>query len=269
MVRAMEAMPGFAVFKTECADEPLCRFTTSEQELPAFAKELYRSEIDGTVSRFGRYDGGYAFMTTPPQGESLHLRIEKSGRTACFEGNFTPAILRFACWMAYGVVTAPLATVAVHTSVLQYQGKAVLFLGESGTGKSTHTRLWRENIAGAVLLNDDSPILRLIDGELWVYGSPWSGKTPCYKNERYPLAGCVRLSQAPQNRIEKLSVAQGYGALHPSCPPCFAYSDELYDPISLVLSHLLSTVPVYHLACLPNAEAARLSCQTLFGVCGK
>lgn len=269
LVQAVEAMPGFAVFKTADAGEPLCRFTTSEQEAPVLAKELYRSEIEGTVSRFGYYDGGYAFMTTPPQGEPLKLWIEKTGRTACFEGNFTPAILRFACWIAYGVATVPLATVAVHTSVLQYQGKAVLFLGESGTGKSTHTRLWRENIEGAVLLNDDSPILRLIDGELWMYGSPWSGKTPCYKNERYPLAACVRLSQAPANRIKRLSVTQGYGALHPSCPPCFAYDDRLYDSISEVLSRLLSTVPVYHLACLPNAAAAHLSCQTLFGVCEK
>ena len=145
----------------------------------------------------------------------------------------------------------------------------MFFLGESGTGKSTHTRLWRENIEGAVLLNDDSPILRIIDGKPWVYGSPWSGKTPCYKNESYPLAACVRLSQATFNKIERLNIAQGYGALHPSCPPCFAYDDALYDSISGTLSNLLSNVPVYHLSCLPDAAAARLSCETIFGVCEK
>ena len=167
------------------------------------------------------------------------------------------------------MAAAPLGTVAIHTSTICYQGKVVLFLGESGTGKSTHTRLWRENIEGAVLLNDDSPILRIIDGKPWVYGSPWSGKTPCYKNESYPLAACVRLSQAPFNKIEQLNVAQGYGALHPSCPPCFAYDDALYDSISGTLSNLLSNVPVYHLSCLPDAAAARLSCETIFGVCEK
>lgn len=115
-------------------------------------------------------------------------------------------------------------------------------------------------------MNDDSPILRIIDGEPWIYGSPWSGKTPCYKNESYPLAACVRLSQAPSNRIKKLNIAQGYSALHPSCPPNFAYDDTLYDCISNTLSDLLSAVPIYHLACLPDAAAARLSCTTIFGL---
>ncbi len=136
-------------------------------------------------------------------------------------------------------------------------------MGESGTGKSTHTRLWREHIEGAFLLNDDSPIIRIIDGKPWVYGSPWSGKTPCYKNESYPLPASVRLSQAPYNQIKKLSIAQGYSALHPSCPPNFAYSDELYDYISDFLGSLLSAVPVYHLACLTDAAAAHLSHDTI------
>lgn len=84
--------------------------------------------------------------------------------------------------MEYGLMTVRKDTVALHGSCIVYKGKAVLFLGESGTGKSTHTRLWRENIAGSKLLNDDSPIVR------------------------YPLAGCVRLSQAPFNKIRRLSV---------------------------------------------------------------
>jgi hypothetical protein len=142
---------------------------------------------------------------------------------------------------------------------------AVLFLGESGTGKSTHTRLWREHIGGAFLLNDDSPFLRVEDGKVWAYGSPWSGKTPCYKQERYELKGCVRLSQAPYNRIRKLPVLQAYGAIHPSCPPEFAYDGVLYDHVSSFINRLLSAVPFYHLACLPDGAAAQLSCQTLFG----
>ena len=73
----------------------------------------------------------------------------------------------------------------------------------------------------------------------------------------------MRLSQAPYNQIKKLSIAQGYGALHPSCPPNFAYSDELYDYISDFLGSLLSAVPVYHLACLPDAAAAHLSHDTI------
>lgn len=137
--------------------------------------------------------------------------------------------------MGYGLMTVRKDTVALHGSCIVYKGKAVLFLGESGTGKSTHTRLWRENIAGSKLLNDDSPIVRYEEGGVWVYGSPWSGKTPCYKAECYPLAGCVRLSQAPYNKIRRLNTLQAYAALHPSAPPAFAYEEELYSGVCSLL----------------------------------
>ena len=269
LVAAIGALTGFTPFKMEADGEPLCRFIVSATETPAFQEILYTNEIDGIVSHFGYYNGGFLFVMAPPEGEMFEHWLDKSKQVASFKGNYNLRLLRFACWIAYGVATAPFKTIAIHTSTIVCQSKAILFLGESGTGKSTHTRLWRKNIQGAVLLNDDSPILRIIDGEPWIYGSPWSGKTPCYKNESYPLAACVRLSQAPYNQIKRLSVTQGYGALHPSCPPDFAYSDELYDYISDTLSSLLSAVPVYHLACLPDADAAHLSHDTIFGICGK
>ena len=269
LVAAIGALTGFTPFKMEAGGEPVCCFVVSATETPAFKEILYTNEIDGIVSHFGYYNGGFLFVMAPPEGEMFELWLDKSKQVASFKGNYNLRLLRFACWIAYGVATAPFKTIAIHTSTIVCQSKAILFLGESGTGKSTHTRLWRKNIQGAVLLNDDSPILRIIDGEPWIYGSPWSGKTPCYKNESYPLAACVRLSQAPYNQIKRLSVTQGYGALHPSCPPDFAYSDELYDYISDTLSSLLSAVPVYHLACLPDADAAHLSHDTIFGICGK
>ncbi|MDO4756345.1 MAG: hypothetical protein Q4A54_08375, partial [Parabacteroides sp.] len=179
-------------------------------------------------------------------------------------GNWSVRLYRFALWVGFGLMVLPYDTVAIHSSCIVYRNKAVLFLGESGTGKSTHTRLWREHIQGATLLNDDSPMVRVEDGKVWAYGSPWSGKTPCYNPERYELAGCVRLSQATFNQIKQLPVVKAYGAIHPSCPPEFAYDDLLYDFISGFLDKLLSVVPVYHLACLPDKEAALLSCKTLF-----
>lgn len=118
----------------------------------------------------------------------------------------------------------------------------------------------------ATLLNDDSPILRVENGTVWAYGSPWSGKTPCYKSERHELKACVRLSQAPYNRITKLSVLHAYGAIHPSCPPEFAYDNNLYSHVSDFIGKLLSEIPFYHLSCLPNKEAALLSCRTIFQV---
>ena len=264
-IDAVSSLDGFKPFEVEPEGEPLAVFTLTDEEVPQMTELQYESGVDGIIDSFGRYEGGYLFVMTPPEGGKLCLWKEEGSPVVRFKGQLMPRLVRFALWIAYGLSTLPHQTIAVHTSVIQYQGRTVLFLGESGTGKSTHTRLWRENIEGAVLLNDDSPILRIIDGKPWMFGSPWSGKTPCYKQESYPLAACVRLSQAPYNRIQRLSIPQAYAALHPSCPPDFAYDDTLYDHISETIGVVLSQVPLYHLACLPDADAAHLSCHTVFG----
>ena len=264
-IHAVASLDGFKPIETETDGVPVAHFLYTDEEAPQLIESQYESGVDGIVDIFGRYQGGYLFTMTPPEGNKLCLWKADGSNVYHFNGQLMPRLVRFALWIAYGLATLPLQTIPIHTSVIQYKGKTVLFLGESGTGKSTHTRLWRENIEGAVLLNDDSPMLRIIDGKPWMFGSPWSGKTPCYKNESYPLAACVRLSQAPHNKIRRLTIPQGYAAIHPSCPPDFAYDDTLYDYISETLSDVLGQVSVYHLECLPDADAARLSCQTIFG----
>ena len=175
------------------------------------------------------------------------------------------SLLRFGLWMMFGIAITPRKAIAIHSSTIRCGEKAALFLGESGTGKSTHTRLWREHIPGAVLLNDDSPIIRVLDGKALVCGSPWSGKTPCYKQEQWPISGFVRLSQAPYNKIHRLKGIRAIGALLPSCPPAFAHDDTLQDALCSTLSEMLCVAPVFHLECLPDKAAAELSFQTLSG----
>lgn len=275
LVDAVMSIDGFEPFEVEVCGEPLARITSEGTEsmlVPAMDKQLYSiTTDDGVMDVFSRTKEGFRFDICSKKGSDIVLWGKQDGNlwnikgSALENGIELERLVRFTIWIAYGLSTSQLDTVAVHTSTITYKGKNVLFLGESGTGKSTHTRLWRENIEGATLLNDDSPILRIKEnGEAWIYGSPWSGKTPCYKNESYPLAGCVRLSQAPYNKIERLRVIQAYAAIHPSCPPDFAYDKYLYGGISKTISKLIAQVPFFHLACLPNAEAAQLSCHTIF-----
>lgn len=264
-IHAVSSLDGFKPFEVEPEGEPAAYFVHTDEKAPQLTEAQYESSVDNIIDVFGRYEKGHLFVMTPPQGDPLTLWKQDGSNIIYFNGQLMPRLVRFALWIAYGLATLPLQTIAIHTSVIEYKGRTVLFLGESGTGKSTHTRLWRENIEGAVLLNDDSPMLRIIDGKPWMFGSPWSGKTPCYKTESYPLAACVRLSQAPHNKIRRLSIPQGYAAIHPSCPPDFAYDDTLYDYISNTIGDVLSQVPMFHLECLPDADAARLSCQTVFG----
>ena len=175
------------------------------------------------------------------------------------------SVLRFALWTAYSIAGLRLGAVPVHSSVAMCDGKAVMCLGESGTGKSTHTRLWINNIGRAWLLNDDSPIVRYSDGEVRVYGSPWSGKTDCYIAENYPIAGFLRLEQKKENTIRRLGTVESFTALQPSCPPCMAKEERCMDLLVAFISKVIERVPVYRMGCLPNADAARLSHKTIMG----
>lgn len=219
------------------------------------------------ICRLYRYAGGYLF-SMQVEGRDEEVRFDLPDNQAGAHCNFTadenPSLFRFGLWIAFNIRASEQGVMAIHSSVLTYKGGAVLCLGESGTGKSTHTRLWREHIEGADLLNDDSPMLRIADGVAMVYGSPWSGKTPCYRNLAYPIRGFMRLSQAPENEITKLSVISAYGSLQPSMPPSFAHDEALFDRVNSLLSELLRRVPTYHLRCLPNREAAELARDTIF-----
>ena len=182
--------------------------------------------------------------------------------------------------LMYAFRTAPLMTLEMHAAVVVKkeamgnglsaigeeeakrregeEAKGYLFLGHSGTGKSTHARQWLAAYDDAWLLNDDNPILRVMDdGQVRVYGSPWSGKTPCYKNESAPVGGIIKLSQAPQNKIERVSLPQAYAYMLSSASGLKmeqAMADSMYDTIKHIITH----TPCYHLACLPNTEAAEV-----------
>ena len=176
----------------------------------------------------------------------------------------TATMYRYALWTAVNFLTLKHNCLAIHCSANVFDGKAVIFLGESGTGKSTHTRLLRERYPESFLLNDDSPFIRVTeDGGVTVYGSPWSGKTPCYRQEAYPLGAIVRLSQAPYNKIHRLGAMQAIGALLPSAPPVLNYTDETSDLLCSYVSDILEKIPTWKLECLPNTEAAELSHDTV------
>lgn len=241
---------------------------TEVTPLPDY-RELHSFEFTDADAdcRFGADADGYLLEMTPRDGSApARFRMAYGATTAQSDitPEHNPALFRFGTWTLFNIAALPHGAVAFHSSVIRYRGKGVLFLGESGTGKSTHTRLWREHIPGAELLNDDSPIIRATEREAIVFGSPWSGKTPCYRNESCPITAVVRLSQAPHNHIRRLRPIEAIGALLPSAPPAFARDEQLSDDTCGLLSRLIAQVPVYHLECLPDAAAAQLSCDTVF-----
>ena len=261
LCRAIEKIEGFLPFEVNEGDV-LFSFVQGV-DFPTMKSIQYEFAYENVSGRFGKTHHGWMLTLKPEQEKTLYLWYVEGDYTIQICGNLSVRLYRFALWIGFGLMVLPYHTVAIHSSCIVCNKQAFLFLGESGTGKSTHTRLWREHIEKAFLLNDDSPIIRIEKGRVWAYGSPWSGKTPCYKQERYELKGCVRLSQASSNSIKKLSILEAYGSIHPSCPPEFAYDSNLYDHVGDFIDKLLSAVPFYHLACLPDKEAALLSHYTL------
>lgn len=200
-----------------------------------------------------------------PKGKPCHaFYYELGSKTIYSTAFFNAYMLQFALLKAYSLVCAPLHIFPIHASAVRFHGEAVLFLGGSGTGKSTHARLWTDHIEGCDLLNDDGPVLRMTDGRATAFGSLWSGKNPVYKDESNPVAAFVRLRQAPFNRIAKCSVLDGIAALMPSFPTVLTRNTLLAEHVYAGISEMLYKVPVYVMDCLPDKAAALLSHRTVF-----
>ncbi len=168
-----------------------------------------------------------------------------------------------ALMVLYALATAGRQTLLFHAAVVSYEGYAYMFLGKSGTGKSTHAALWLKYISGTERVNDDNPVVRITaDGEARVYGSPWSGKTPCYRNVSYPLGGFVQLSQAPYNKISPLAGIAAYAVLVPSISG-MRWDKQVADGLHETENALLQKVRGWYLECLPDEAAAQLSHQTI------
>ena len=154
--------------------------------------------------------------------------------------------------------TAPLDTLEMHASMVGNSGKAFLFLARSGTGKSTHSSLWLEHIPGTELMNDDNPIVRVWpDGRIIAYGSPWSGKTPCYRNVEAPVGAFVRIRRCPENKITPLGLLESYALLYSSSSG-FKADKTIADGLHSTLERIVTTTPCYVLDCRPDEEAARV-----------
>ncbi len=153
--------------------------------------------------------------------------------------------------------------IMLHASAVAVDGKAYLFSGQSGIGKSTHTELWQQTFGDKVkLFNDDKPALRRLEGEWYAYGTPWSGKHGININMKVPIAGICFLKRGDQNTIRRLSPMEALPQVLAQTLRKFKDAERL----SLMLSHidkLVKEVPMYELYNRPEPEAAKLSYETM------
>lgn len=161
--------------------------------------------------------------------------------------------------IAFSILTSRKQMLKVHASVTELNGRALVFMGVSGTGKSTHSRLWRQFVSGATLLNDDEPIVRFMpDGSVRVYGCPWSGSTPCYRAESAEVVAFVHLYQAPENKLSQLSGRAAFDSLYSSTAFMLSEPKSQFASFNTV-ADILERIPLYRLDCRPDEEAVSLT----------
>ena len=149
----------------------------------------------------------------------------------------------------------------LHASFIAYEGGAILFTAPSETGKSTQAQLWCDH-AGAELVNGDRAAVRIIDGEVFACGTPFSGSSPVRRNVILPLKAIVYLSQAPANSICRLKGVRAFRYVWEGCTVNFWDRSDL-ELATNTVSEVVSRVPVYHLACTPDQRAVELLKNTL------
>lgn len=165
------------------------------------------------------------------------------------------AVYRYICEKAYDY-----DCMFMHCSALSYKGNGVLFTAPSGTGKSTHSALWRKHFADdVVMVNDDKPLLRFIDGELYVCGTPWDGKHHISNNICVPVKAIVVLSQGAENEVERADKREAvYNILNQTIRP---KDGALMSKVLDFTEKIIESIPVYKLKCNISEQAV----ETVYG----
>lgn len=230
------------------------------------AEVIYDEEPEQGMPRIqiARNDNHWRISVCPPNSREVCSEVQastdfKEAEIAIFTKESESAFaLNNAMMLLYAFASAPLGTLEMHASVVRHAGKGYLFLGHSGAGKSTHSRQWLKAIPDTLLMNDDNPVVRVSEnGRINVYGSPWSGKTPCYRNISAPIGGFARIVQAPHNLLKKMSLVESYAMVYSSCSG-FKADRKIADGLHATIEKIAANIGCYTMECLPDEDAARV-----------
>jgi hypothetical protein len=263
----MSLLRSFEPFRCDEAEGCLLFRLTVDDSLRPIAKER-RKRIrafdtgngDTVVDRID--DGGYQFIIKDIKGGECALLQANKEFTECqcaLNGNYDMRNfgLNNALMLIFAFAGSLHQMLLIHASLVRNNGYGYAFIAKSGTGKSTQVSMWLRYIPGCDLMNDDNPIIRIIDGEPYIYGGPWSGKTPCYRNVKAKLGAITRIDRAPQNSIERLHPIEAFASFLPSCSS-MKWDKDIYRRICDTVTKVVETTGIYTLHCLPNEEAAQV-----------
>ena len=195
-----------------------------------------------------------------------YMRIFRCGNTSLIQvkksallGHITAKLILNAMEMEHHIVQR--GGFLLHASYIGWEGRAILFTAPSGVGKSTQAALWQE-LRNARLLNGDRAAVMVENGRVLVGGIPFSGSSGISENVSLPLAAIVYLSQAPQTRITRLSGVRAFRSIWEGCSINLWNREDVTACTESVLQ-TAGQIPVFHLACTPDASAVEALEQAL------
>ena len=261
----LSLLPSFVPFKIERQSEKnkLFELFVDDNLSPIAKDERIRiKEIDtgnGDII-VDQTSNGYQFIIKDLKGSNCCLLITNRVFTKCqcaLNGNYDMRSfgLNNAIMIIFAFAGSKQNALLVHASLVRQNGFGYAFIAKSGTGKSTQVSMWLRHLPGCDLMNDDNPVIRIIEGIPWIYGSPWSGKTPCYRNVKSRLGAITQILRAPINSVERLSPIDALVNFIPACST-IKWDERIYDEIISNITCIIETTPFYMLHCLPNKESA-------------
>lgn len=143
----------------------------------------------------------------------------------------------------------------LHSSAIMYGGKVYLVSGHSGVGKSTLTKRWCRLYPDSIIINDDKPSFRIIDGKCIIYGTPFAGGTDNQCNMCGELGGIVFLEQAEEDKLVKLTSAQSITELLQQTLKSLTVKEK--DRLLSLFGTVIENYPIYKLYCTNSDNAAR------------
>ena len=271
-VNGMHLLSSFEPFRIkEVSENVFFRLTVDDTLRPVPKEKRQRIRAfdtgngDTIVDRVD--DGSYQYIIKDINGSDCCLLQSNKDFSDCrcaLNGNKNMRTfgLNNALMLIFAFAGAHKQTLLIHASLVRNNGYGYAFIAKSGTGKSTQVSMWLRYIPGSDLMNDDNPIVRIIDGETWIYGSPWSGKTPCYRNVKGRLGAITRIDRATTNSVEKPNPIAAFASLLPSCSS-MKWDSDIYNGVCDTITKIVEAGRIFTLHCLPNQEAAEVCYQTV------
>lgn len=271
-VNSMRLLPSFKPFQTKKWDGELffkLNVNDNLKPVPKEKKERIRTFDTGNGDTIVDLldGGGYQFIIKDVKGYDccmLQTNKDFSDCRCALNGSYDMRTfgLNNALMLIFAFAGSRKQVLLIHASLVRQNGYAYAFIAKSGTGKSTQVGLWLSHLPGCDLMNDDNPILRIQDGRPYIYGGPWSGKTPCYRNVKAPLGAITRIDRAKENSIEKLGPVEAFASFLPSCSS-MKWDKEIYNGTCDTATRVVETTDIYTLHCRPDKESAILCNKTI------